>query len=395
MLKRKMQNSKNNGEKSDRIPYIVRTYQYGFKSAGRKFWSKNNPQHSPESWDNVAIKIEEEKDLTGTRMYQKDLCYPEGRYEYCPEEYRAYKWFAEKGIQNKFTSSRDVVWKEKLNQLPCIPEVNDVEMSESSLGLSLFEPPDNTAESEPSNRGESSSAPPQAQLQKDKGSVPSTILPLQKKAQNRLANEINSLRLLPQLNGATAFSRKKSPRAQVVETTEKLSKIVINNKKKQKTQEPFPSTSKVQSVIEPSTDSQDDTLIATVIAIESNLNDEIENSIYSEADENLEHQQESWEEVRECDDPEEQYIATQNDLNESLVVLEEHKKRNIFNPFSKSLHDALLNKLQFIEQLKSFPNCNLKKIVRPLAKGQELECGAETFDIIKAVGKGAYGTVFR
>lgn len=106
---------------------------------------------------------------------------------------------------------------------------------------------------------------------------------------------------------------------------------------------------------------------------------------------------EHWDEVNEDFDihaDTNQYLANTIDLDGTRAFIHDQLLEEIVNPFDKALTNALLDQIDFISYLRDIQTCSLKNKICQLTKGKTVEFGNETFDIIKVIGKGAYGVVF-
>lgn len=89
-----------------------------------------------------------------------------------------------------------------------------------------------------------------------------------------------------------------------------------------------------------------------------------------------------------------QYLTSMIDLDGTRAFIQDQLLEEIINPFDKALKNALLEQVDLINYLRDLPTCSLKNKICQLAKGQTVEFGNKTFDVIKAIGKGAYGIVY-
>lgn len=126
--------------------------------------------------------------------------------------------------------------------------------------------------------------------------------------------------------------------------------------------------------------------------------DDLGVSIYGTAKSyNAELDDEHWDEVNEdfdIDADTNQYLASIVDFDGTRAFIHDQLLEEIVDPFDKALTNALLDQIDFISYLRDIQTCSLKSKICQLTKGKTVEFGNETFDIIKAIGKGAYGVVF-
>lgn len=138
-------------------------------------------------------------------------------------------------------------------------------------------------------------------------------------------------------------------------------------------------------------------IIPTEKSVDTTI-DDLGVSIYVPASSQIEDlHDEHWDEVNEDYElfaEANQYLASMIDLDETRAFIHDQLLEEIINPFDKALSNALLDQIDFISYLRDLKTCSLRNKICQLTKGKTLEFGNETFDIIKAIGKGAYGVVF-
>lgn len=81
--------------------------------------------------------------------------------------------------------------------------------------------------------------------------------------------------------------------------------------------------------------------------------------------------------------------ATNPKLNETISAVKE------IDPFDIHLQNALLDDIDFIEYIKSLDYVNITTRVRPIEQNTDLEIGDETFTMLKQIGQGSFGFVYR
>uniref|UniRef100_A0A336K6A5 CSON015408 protein n=1 Tax=Culicoides sonorensis TaxID=179676 RepID=A0A336K6A5_CULSO len=128
------------------------------------------------------------------------------------------------------------------------------------------------------------------------------------------------------------------------------------------------------------------------------LNDDLGMSIYvAPKVNNDEISDENWEELNEDFELNAQnndFLPNVVDLNGTRAFIQDQLLEEMIDPFNKDLIHALLDQIDFINYLTDLRTCSLRNKISPLAKGHTTEIGNETFDVVKAIGKGSYGTVF-
>lgn len=144
-------------------------------------------------------------------------------------------------------------------------------------------------------------------------------------------------------------------------------------------------------------DPESERFITTEIPLET-PKDDLGVSIYGTAKSyNAGLDDEHWDEVNEDFDihaDTNQYLASMIDLDGTRAFIQDQLLEEIVNPFDKPLTNALLDQIDFISYLRDIQTCSLKNKICQLTKGKTVEFGNETFDIIRAIGKGSYGVVF-
>lgn len=81
--------------------------------------------------------------------------------------------------------------------------------------------------------------------------------------------------------------------------------------------------------------------------------------------------------------------GTNPKLNETISSVKE------IDPFEIHLQNALLDDIDFIEYIKSLEYVHITTRVRAMEVGTGLAIGDETFDVLKKVGQGNFGFVYR
>lgn len=76
-------------------------------------------------------------------------------------------------------------------------------------------------------------------------------------------------------------------------------------------------------------------------------------------------------------------------LNETISAVKD------IDPFDIHLQNAFLDDIDFIEYIRSLEYVNITTRVGAIELNTQLEMGSETFDIVKQIGKGSFGFVYR
>lgn len=82
-------------------------------------------------------------------------------------------------------------------------------------------------------------------------------------------------------------------------------------------------------------------------------------------------------------------FATNPKLNETISAVKE------IDPFDMHLQNAFLDDIDFIEYIRSLENVNIMTRVRSIELNSDVEMGNETFTILKQIGQGSFGFVYR
>lgn len=88
--------------------------------------------------------------------------------------------------------------------------------------------------------------------------------------------------------------------------------------------------------------------------------------------------------------PYKNHFSTNPKLNETINAAKDQ-----FDPFDMHLQNAFLDDIDFVEYIKSLENVHMTTRVRPIEVNTEVEIGNETFHIVKQIGQGSFGFVFR
>lgn len=87
--------------------------------------------------------------------------------------------------------------------------------------------------------------------------------------------------------------------------------------------------------------------------------------------------------------PYKNHFSTNPKLNETLNAAKD------IDPFDMHLQNAFLDDIDFVEYIKSLENVHMTTRVRPIEVNTDVEIGNETFHIVKQIGQGSFGFVFR
>lgn len=87
--------------------------------------------------------------------------------------------------------------------------------------------------------------------------------------------------------------------------------------------------------------------------------------------------------------PYKNHFSTNPKLNETLNAAK------YVDPFDMHLQNAFLDDIDFVEYIKSLENVHMTTRVRPIEVNTDVQIGNETFHIVKQIGQGSFGFVFR
>lgn len=87
--------------------------------------------------------------------------------------------------------------------------------------------------------------------------------------------------------------------------------------------------------------------------------------------------------------PYKNHFSTNPKLNETINAVKE------IDPFDMHLQNAFLDDIDFVEYIKSLENVQMTTRVRPIEVNTDVQIGNETFYIVKQIGQGSFGFVFR
>lgn len=87
--------------------------------------------------------------------------------------------------------------------------------------------------------------------------------------------------------------------------------------------------------------------------------------------------------------PYKNHFSTNPKLNETINAVKE------IDPFDMHLQNAFLDDIDFVEYIKSLENVHMTTRVRPIEVNTDVHIGNETFYIVKQIGQGSFGFVFR
>ncbi|KAH8372361.1 hypothetical protein KR093_011200 [Drosophila rubida] len=100
----------------------------------------------------------------------------------------------------------------------------------------------------------------------------------------------------------------------------------------------------------------------------------------------------SWHQSSMCTPPRENYEHRKPSIDES--VLNSTLAQNNVNPFNADIISSLLDSIEFSQYIEKLPSCQLQGHVKRLVPELTLEVQGEQFEVLKMIGKGAYGAVF-
>lgn len=83
------------------------------------------------------------------------------------------------------------------------------------------------------------------------------------------------------------------------------------------------------------------------------------------------------------------HFSTNPKLNETINAVKE------IDPFDMHLQNAFLDDIDFVDYIKSLENVHMTTRVRPIEVGTDVTTGNEIFHIVKQIGQGSFGFVFR
>lgn len=130
----------------------------------------------------------------------------------------------------------------------------------------------------------------------------------------------------------------------------------------------------------------------------SSHEDDLGRSIYEshQEEDSKEFTPEDWDDLLHDRKSSAQFLRNEIGFNETNAIINEHLNEEIVNPFDRVLIAAFLEKFNFIGYLEQSMNtCSFKNKIPQLSKGVLINCGGKEFEIVKVLGKGTYGTVFR
>lgn len=87
--------------------------------------------------------------------------------------------------------------------------------------------------------------------------------------------------------------------------------------------------------------------------------------------------------------PYKNHFATNPKLNETIKAVKE------IDPFDMHIQNAFLDDIDFVDYIKSLENVHMTTRVRPIEVNTDVQIGNETFHIVKQIGQGSFGFVFR
>lgn len=87
--------------------------------------------------------------------------------------------------------------------------------------------------------------------------------------------------------------------------------------------------------------------------------------------------------------PYKNHFSTNPKLNETINAAK------YVDPFDMHLQNAFLDDIDFVGYIKSLENVHMTTRVRPIEVNTDVEIGTETFHIVKQIGQGSFGFVFR
>lgn len=87
--------------------------------------------------------------------------------------------------------------------------------------------------------------------------------------------------------------------------------------------------------------------------------------------------------------PYKNHFSTNPKLNETINAVKD------IDPFDMHLQNAFLDDIDFVEYIKSLENVQMTTRVRPIEVDTDVQIGNEKFHIVKQIGHGSFGFVFR
>lgn len=87
--------------------------------------------------------------------------------------------------------------------------------------------------------------------------------------------------------------------------------------------------------------------------------------------------------------PYKNHYSTNPKLNETI-----NAAKNV-DPFDMQLQNAFLDDIDFVDYINSLENVQMTTRVPPIEVNADLQIGSETFHIVKQIGQGSFGFVFR
>ncbi|KAH8296918.1 hypothetical protein KR044_000821 [Drosophila immigrans] len=100
----------------------------------------------------------------------------------------------------------------------------------------------------------------------------------------------------------------------------------------------------------------------------------------------------SWQLSSTCTPPKDKYEHRKPSMDES--VLNSTLAQNNVNPFNADIINSLLDSIDFSQYIEKLPSCQLMGYVKRLVPHSTLEVHGDQFEVLKMIGKGAYGAVF-
>ncbi|XP_034479004.1 uncharacterized protein LOC117785203 [Drosophila innubila] len=100
----------------------------------------------------------------------------------------------------------------------------------------------------------------------------------------------------------------------------------------------------------------------------------------------------SWQESSVCTPPKQNYEHRKVSIDDSM--LNQTLAQKDVNPFNVDIINSLLDSIEFSLYIEKQPTCQLQGHVKRLLPQSTLEIQGEKFDVLKIIGKGAYGSVF-
>lgn len=87
--------------------------------------------------------------------------------------------------------------------------------------------------------------------------------------------------------------------------------------------------------------------------------------------------------------PYKNHFSTNRKLNETINAVKD------IDPFDMQLQNVFLDDIDFVEYIKSLENVHMTGRIRPIEVNADVQIGNETFEIVKQIGQGSFGFVFR